>query len=307
MLFGKKKHWDDEYDEYYTQRDPEYGRRVKPLLWIHFAALTTLAGVFLVVVGASAGGGMVEDVLKALCTPVGSIWIGLALLTYFSLVYKLAWTAISSTMFWLILSVGGNWFVANQLASNLESDYAELNRMEVESFDYLIVLGGSTLNDPTGNPQLGMAGDRVMTAARMYHQGKTKKIIATGREKYKMGPKDMYSNEEVVQILGELNIPKSDLMMLGGSNTSEELEQIQAWQESLPNSDRLKIGILSSAWHLPRVMALADANGANVKPIPSNFIGASYSPNPSIVIPSAENLQTTATMLHEYLGRMIGR
>ncbi len=307
MLFGKKKNWDDKYDEYYTQQDPEYGRRSKPLLWIHFSAIATLAGVFLVIVGASAGGTMVEKVAKELCTPVGLIWIGLALLTYFALVYKVGRTAITAFLLWLLLTIGGNWFVANYMASSLEQPYKATNPFEEEPFDCLIVLGGGTQISPSGTPQLGTAGDRVMTIARMYHLGKVKKIISSGRQKYKSDPKDLHPNEETIRILSDLNIPQSDLMMLGGTNTSEEMKQVRKWLDSDPEFEKLRIGIVTSAWHLPRAMALAEENNINAVPVPSNFVSEVYSPNPSIIVPSARNLNTTAEMLSERLGRIIGR
>lgn len=307
MILGKKKNWDDDYDEYYTQRDPEYGRRVKPLLWVHFAALVTLFSLFFVAVGVCAGGTMVEKVAKEIFTPVGFVWLGLMLLVYFSLVYKAGRTAIACAICWLVLSAGGNYFVANFMAATLERPYQSDNHYLQESFDYLIVLGGATETSPIGTAQLTGAGDRVMTAARMYHLGKAKKIIATGQQKYKVDPGDLHPNEEVIQILKDLKVPESDLSMLGGINTSEEMEQIRRWLDTVEDHDDLRIGLITSAWCLNRATALAKANGVNVVPIPSNFTNHPYTPNPGIVVPTASNLQQTATMLHEILGRMIGR
>jgi uncharacterized SAM-binding protein YcdF (DUF218 family) len=310
MIFGgKKKNWDDEYDDYYTQRDPEYDRRVKPLLWIHIIAILTVGTVFLVIVGASAGGTMVEKVLKELASPVGLVWVGLALVVYFALVYKAGWTAVCAFLCWLTLTVGGNWFVSNYLASSLEQPYTETNPFAQDSpeYDYLIVLGGGTQISPTGSAQLSDYGDRIMAVARLYHLGKTKKVVATGRQRYKTDPKDLHPGEETIQILNQLKVPMSDMSMLGGINTSEELQQVSKWLDTVEGSKDLKIGLLTSAWHLPRAMQLAQANEVNAHPVPANFISHPYSPNPGIVIPSARNLRTTATMLHERLGRMMGR
>lgn len=307
MIFGKKKNWDDEYDEYYTQQDPEYGRRAKPLLWAHLAALAIIFGLFFTAVGLAAGGKMVEKVAKELCTPVGFIWLVLMLLIYFSLVYRAGRTAITAALCWVVLSVGGNDFVADFLAAGLEKPYQSQNPYEEKPFDYLIVLGGGTNVSPYGSAQLESRGDRVMTAARLYFRERVKKIVATGQQLYKSDPNDLHPNQEVVQILKDLQIPESDLLMLGGINTSEEIQQIRKWLDTLPDKENLRVGLLTSAWHLPRATALAEKNGVSVIPVPSDFASEPYVPDPGIVVPTANNLHQTATMIHEYLGRLIGR
>lgn len=310
MIFGgKKKNWDDQYDQYYTQQDPEYGRRAKPLLWIHFAALATVAGVFLVIVGAVAGGVMIEKTLKSILTPVGLVWLLLTLLVYFCLVFKFGKTAIVAGLCWLLLTVGGNWWVANSLTGLLEQPYrvASAEDENDSPFDLLLILGGGTNMSPQMGAQLNPYGDRVVTAARLYHSGRAKKLVASGRQHFRNDPKDLHPNEEATRILKELKIPESDLSLLGGINTSEEIEELRKLLDSLPDDPQRHIGILTSAWHLPRAMSLAKEKGIQATGVPSNFLSQPYAPNPGIVIPSAENLQKTSMMMHEILGRWMGR
>ena len=309
MIFGgkKKKDWEDEYDHYYTQQDPDYDRRVKPLLWVHAGILATLGGVFIAIVGAVSGFSMIEKVLKELVTPVGMTWVMLALLTYFGLVYRVGWTAMAAFSCWLLLTIGGNSFVSGFLASNLEQNYLDTNPYTCEPFDVLIVLGGGTNMTPTGAAQLSSGGDRVMVAARMFHSGQTKTIVATGRQEFRIDETDRHPHEETVEILQALSIPQKHLRMLGGKNTSEEMQEIAKWLSSEPESKNWRIGILSSAWHLPRAMALAEANEIVAEGVPANYLTQPYAPNPSVIVPSAHNLKVTGTMLHEQLGRLIGR
>ena len=309
MIFGGKKNkdWEDEYDEYYTQRDPEYNKRAKPQLWMHFGILATLSVVFFVIVGATSGYSMIEKTAKALVTPVGMTWILLALLTYFSLVYRNGWTAVAAFTCWTVLTIGGNAIVTGYLASSLERDYLDTSPYTGEPYDVTIVLGGGTNMTPNGSAQLGSGGDRVMVAARMFHAGQTKMIVATGRQEFRVDETDRHPHEEATEILKALSIPEKNLRMLGGDNTSEEMEQISKWLSSEPDSKNWRVGILTSAWHLPRAMALAEANEIHAEPVPANFLTQPYVPNPNIVIPSGHNLKVTGLMLHERLGRLIGR
>lgn len=309
MIFGgkKKEDWEDKYDEYYTQQDPDYDRRVKPLLWVHGGILATLAGVFIAIVGAVSGVPMIEKVLKELVTPIGMTWCLLILLTYFGLVYRIGWTAMAAFACWLMLTIGGNAFVSGFLASTLEQPYLDTNPYTCEPFDVLIVLGGGTNMTPFGSAQLASGGDRVMVAARMFHSGQTKTIVATGRQQYRVDETDRHPHEETIEILKGLSIPEKHLRMLGGNNTSEEMQDLAKWLNNEPESENWRIGILTSAWHLPRAMALAKANEIVAEGVPANFLTQPYSPNPSVVVPSAQNLKVTGSVLHEYLGRLFGR
>lgn len=308
MILGrKKKDWDDQYDEYYTQQDPEYDRRVKPLLWVHILILLTFAGLFLVIVGVASDGMMVEKTLKAIFTPVGAVWGLLALTVYFSLVFKAGKTAIVAFVCWLLLTVGGNGLVEQAFANYMERSYLESNPFSDEPYDVVFVLGGGTTTAANGNPQLGSQGDRVMLAARLYFAGKAKKIISSGYKKYRRNKKDMHYYEETIEILKDLNVPESALGKMAGSSTSEEIEEMRKWLDANPPPADFRIGILTSAWHLRRAMALADQAGIDAQPIPAAFRSNYYRPGPSIVIPSAPNLNATSEMIHELLGRMIGR
>ncbi len=307
MVFRKKKNWDEEYDEYYTQHDPEYGRRVKPKLWIHFSFLATLGVVFLVIVGASSGRQMVEQTIKSLISPVGLVWFLLAAIVYFALVYRAGWTAIAAFFCWLILTIGGNVFVAQYLVSSLESEYFDLKPLAGEPFDAVVVLGGGTTMAPSGTSQLSSAGDRVMLAARMHQTGLAKIIVTTGKQQYRRDETNWHPHKEAAEILKDIGVPENDLRMLGGINTATEFEEIAKWLETAPEAKDWRIGIITSAWHLPRAMALAESNNIQAEPVPAHFITEPYMPNPSIIVPSSANIGVTSRMMFEHLGRLIGR
>jgi len=272
-----------------------------------FGILATLSAVFLAIVGATSGFSMIEKVLKELITPVGMVWVLLALLTYFGLVFRIGWTAVSAFTCWLLLTIGGNAIVSSFLASSLEHDYLENSPFTGEPFDVLFVLGGGTSMAPTGTAQLASGGDRVMVAARMFHAKKARMLVATGRQEFRNDEMDRHPHEEAAEILKDLLIPEESLLMMGGNNTSEEIIEIAEWLASEPDSANWRVGILTSAWHLPRAMALAEANGIKAEEGPANFLTQPYAPTPGIVVPSGHNLKITGVILHEILGRLIGR
>ena len=208
---------------------------------------------------------------------------------------------------WLLLTVGGNLAVKRALIESLEQPFEAIAPLECEPFDAILVLGGSTNVTVNGFPQLSFAGDRVMLAARLFHAGKTKIVIVSGQQFARTTPKDLDPKDEAQRILVEIGIPEEKIVMLNGMNTSEEIANLKKWLGIHPEINPGRIGLVSSAWHLPRALKLAAANGLNVEPVPANFLSGPYVPEPSMIVPSGENLQWTGVMLHEYLGRWLGR
>lgn len=178
----------------------------------------------------------------------------------------------------------------------------------VQPFDLIVVLGGGTTVDPTFRPQLTGAGDRVMMAARLYHEGRAKRICVTGEQTIRTDARDPDPAEEARDLLRSIGVPADAIHALRGVNTSEEIRSLKTWLRSQPGNEDWRIGLVTSAWHMDRALALARKNGLDdLVPVPAHFLSQPFTPDPSIVIPSAGNLETTARMLHEYLGRWISR
>jgi uncharacterized SAM-binding protein YcdF (DUF218 family) len=315
-FWNRNKNWEDEYDEHYAQDRRTGQPRGRGKFWFvpHLLVLGFIGAIFLGASGMIAGKTMVEKMVTSLASPVGIAWIILMIMVYFCLLTRQAWSAIIGFCCWLVLTIGGNQMVAQWIIGTLESPYQEIDALKIEPLDLVVVLGGGTNTALNGISQMDMGGDRVGIAARLYHAGLTRKIVCTGTQKFRSSPVDLHPREEAQDILIGLNIPKSDVMMMQGENTSQEMQNLKTWlsengKNLVERSDSKtpRVGIITSAWHLGRAMRLAKKNGLDLKPIPANFISEYYSPSPGIVIPTAENLLTTSRACKEYLAALAGR
>jgi len=114
----------------------------------------------------------------------------------------------------------------------------------------------------------------------------------------------MHPYEEATLILEELGVEPRAILKLQGINTSEEMQNLKKWSDLNPGK---RIGLLTSAWHLPRAQRLAQAQGIEASPIAAAFFSDPYAPSPGVVVPSEANLTVTAAVMKEYLARLVGR
>ncbi len=249
---------------------------------------------------------IVEKLLTELATPVGFVWLMLIFLTWFCFLMHqrmLAGIAISA---WLVLTLAGNALVSQWLIGTLEGPYQNVDPFQIEKLDGLIVLGGGTNSTFSGRPQAGMSGDRVVLAARLFHAGKVDQIICTGSATYRESEHDLHPREEAQKVLTDLGVPKSQLVLIEGDNTSQELANIRGYFESTGRS-KGKYGLLTSASHLSRAMRLAQANGLEFVPVPADFRAQPTPLNANWLIPGAQYLDHSRSACKEYLARLLGR
>ena len=207
---------------------------------------------------------------------------------------------------WLVLTLGGNIWVTHQLVGHLEAPWQQVDGTTGEPFDVVVVLGGGTSQRGAGRAQVNSDGERVITAARMFQAKKTQRIICAGTQQWRTKESDLHFRDGATQILVELGIPGDRIEQIEGRNTTQEMQNLRSWIEQHPNP-ALRVGIVTSAYHLSRAMRLAAANGVVADPIPANFRTPQLAVSHSWVIPTATNLQNTAVAIKEYLAGLIGR
>ena len=94
-------------------------------------------------------------------------------------------------------------------------------------------------------------------------------------------------------------------MQIKGDNTTQEMANLKKWIAE--NGPGIRVGILTSAWHLQRAMRLAQSQGLDVQPIPSDFVSGPFAPSPYLIVPSGANLMVTGKMVKEYLAGLVSR
>lgn len=245
---------------------------------------------------------VLQKVILALVMPVGFCWLGLLTLTYFLLVNNRRGLGFIAMVFTLIFSLCGNGMVSNAVATNLEEQYYGFRVEDAEVYDYVIVLGGGTTFSRNERSELSGSGDRVMLALQLYENGKAKKLICTGSKIEGLSIADVPSGgEQMLEILTRAGVPSQDIELSEGRNTSEEMLQLA---KRFEKGER--IGVITSAWHLPRAMRLANKNQLKADPIPSNFISSKPNFNLLSVIPSSEAMDANTKLAKELIAKALG-
>lgn len=207
--------------------------------------------------------------------------------------------------FLVLYSVAGNVWLGSALLRALEAPFAA-KATPTEPLDALWVLGGATTLGPNGEPRVGTAGDRVVTAARLYHTGRARLLLASGTSVAGIQQAERRDlGAETLAIWTELGVPGPAMQALDGPrNTLEEMQALQRWQAEHPH---LRLGVLSSAWHLRRVMRHAERLGVRVVPVPADFRGERPAFGLVGLIPSSAGFDRVRVAAREWLGAAVGR
>lgn len=277
-------------------------------------SLGAISGAGLIVLGVTQDRNVVEKIATALAMPAGLLW--LLMLTLCIQLWRQKKQnhagqpgAIAATCCFLLYSIAGNGIVADQMATALEANYLSVNPLAESPMDFAIVLGGGGGLGANGRLQGNGSGDRLILAAQLYHQKIAKRIICTGQRIASMNSSSVDPADSSREILMKLGVPESAIETVGGRNTSEEMQNLGSRFKD--SSER--IGLLTSAWHLPRALRLANRNGLQPIPLPADFRSAPKTEEPTVgqivesMIPNGFALGATWSFGKEYLGMLIGR
>ena len=251
-------------------------------------------------------GFVVQKWLGRLLMPLGLVW---SLLLASGLV--LLWRqrrpqAVAALGVWLLLWLSTSSWVGQGMLERLEADYLTPPPPPREPFDAVLLLGGGTMSRPWGEPQLSPSGDRVTTAARLYHRGLTRRIVTSGSAALGLHPEGTLGPaDEGDIILRELGVPADAIVIVNGPrNTSEE---IPALAERVRQQGWSRVGLVTSAWHMARALRLAAAVGLEVVPLPSDFRSGEAQANVVELLPSAAGAAYVRLVAWERLGMLVGR
>jgi uncharacterized SAM-binding protein YcdF (DUF218 family) len=272
---------------------------VWPLLHVGLVAILGLSAV-----GLAYDRHLVEKILTRLALPSGIIWTVLGVAAYTSWYSGHRKTSGLLSALWVLFTCAGSSLVSQRVIGTLESRFERIDIEQIEPFDVIVVLGGGTQTNPNGDVWLGQGGERLNLAASLYHAGKVRTLVTTGRHYDWSGPKDKTLAAGTALIWQRLGIPASAIAQLGGRNTSEEMVALRAWLTEHPAA---RVGVITSASHLPRALRLARAQSLSLQPIAADFQQRSGDPWPLALIPSSAGLLDTDLAVKEYLAALVGR
>ncbi|RZO64056.1 MAG: YdcF family protein [Sandaracinaceae bacterium] len=222
-------------------------------------------GVALLALATAPRGYLLTKTLGAMAMPLGLVWCALA--GFIALAYwRDRWRELPALcVVFVLFSLAGSGFVADLLGGSLERAYASDPFAEAP-FDAVIVLGGGT-DEAYGRIQLGASGDRVALGARLYHRGLAPRLVTTGSAIAGFSEHDAAAATE--RIWREMGVPAEAIVRLEGARTTSEEAVIHA-REIRARGWR-RVGLVSSAQHMPRALALFRERGARVVPLAADF------------------------------------
>lgn len=242
--------------------------------------------------------------LGMLCMPTGLLWLGLALAAAWAFRRRLRGLGAFLVVLFLGFTLAGNVQVGAWLMGRLESEVPPLSENGAP-FDALFVLGGGSQIDDQGRPLLSTGGDRIIEAARLWHAGRATCLVASGAsDDAPAGRRNLGAETRAIWV--SLGIPSTAIRVLEEPCFITR-QEIQAYGRLKTREGWRRVGLVSSAWHLPRALALARREGLAVVPVPSDRRGRISRFHLWHLIPQEEGFQKSQLACWEHLGRLAGR
>jgi uncharacterized SAM-binding protein YcdF (DUF218 family) len=244
-------------------------------------------------------------VVGYLLMPAGLLWLALLACALWSWRRGQRPAAAWALGLALLLGCAGNRYLANALSASLERRLAVPVVERLEPFDAVFVLGGGSDQDPEGRPQLSSRGDRVFLAARLWHAGKARVLVASGMSR--LGVAGFQDGGQETRVLWRsVGVPDRAILTVADRcwNTRDE---IRAYARLQALHHWRRIALVSTAVHLPRALALAAREGLEFTPLGCDWHGRRVPFAVQNLVPQAGALEDTQQACWEYLGRWMVR
>lgn len=252
-----------------------------------------------------------SKLLPPLIYPIGLVT--LLLIVGLSLRKHKHWQTAANGLALAVILISGNSWVAVSLARSLEWRY--LPEGELPQAEAIVVLGGGTVSaqPPRQTVEVNGAGDRMLYAAKLYHDGKAPLLLLSGGSIEWLDARQSSIAEEMAEVLQWLAVPPKAMILQDRSRNTYEDAVYSA--QILKERGITRILLVTSAMHMPRSVALFEKQGLQVIPAPTDYTVSeeqwksitTFNLQAQLIalIPSAGNLNLTTSALKEYVGMLV--
>lgn len=269
-------------------------------LAIHVGGGVT-AGVLAFVLGPS--GLVLQKIIARLVMPAAWVW-DLAWIAFVAGVARARKRlAIMGAVCGTLLTIAGSQAVGEAMHHWLERDY-QRDPFAQGTFDAVFVLGGGVDIAPHPRFQLGSSGDRVVLAARLQNTGIAKQLVVSGSQIEGLA-ETFDSASATTMILRDLGVP-ADAIIVQPGPTRNTREEAAAAARLVRERGWTRVGLITSAWHMRRAMALFDAQGIRAVPLPADFRGALRWDGLYSIVPRDIGFHMVSKASWELLGTLVG-
>lgn len=240
--------------------------------------------------------------------------LGLALvLLVVALVWRRATRALIVVAI-VLLYLGSSRWVAYSLVRSLE--YRHVPAEAPPAAGAIVVLGGGARSNDPPRPivEVNEAGDRLLYGAYLYREGLAEHVLLTGGSIEWLNAADTAPEAtDMGELMAFLGVPPEALWL--ESRSRNTYENAVYSREMLDEAGVGDILLVTSAMHMPRSLALFEAQGLDVTPAPTDFLVSEaewahlWTPDLRAqavnLMPNAEYLAYTTRALKEYIGMAV--
>lgn len=247
----------------------------------------------------------IQKTIALLVMPAGLLWLLLLLACLLCFRTRQKPLAAFLLVLALLYAGAGNIHLGATLMAGLESAIPPVDPNILAPFDAVCVLGGGSEEDPLGRPQLNYSGDRIHLAARLWHGGKARLLVASGMARDSLkGVRN--GGEETRALWRELGVPDSAILVVEEPCWITR-DELSAFHRLQGRYGWKRMGLVSSASHLPRALALAKKVGLEVTPLGADWRGRRRVFQLQSLVPQADGFMDVHRASWEYVGRWMGR
>lgn len=191
--------------------------------------------------------------------------------------------------------------VASNMAQHLEHYYLTDDQAALHSADVVVVLAGGLKRGKGSvvDELTGLTYARVAAGVRAFKSSKARLIVMSGGSG---DPQDTRMVKLMRSLAMEMGVPADRIRIDPLSRNTLEHPVNLLKLGGISSAD--KIGVVTSAWHLPRAMEEFKRYFPNCVAIPCDYLGAGSRKGLLAFIPSVGALENSTTILHEYIGRL---
>ncbi len=190
--------------------------------------------------------------------------------------------------------------VSNYLSWNLEKDYIQAKPIpEKTSLDVVVVLGGGVYDIRALGETFPCRETtaRVVHAVQMLKTYKAKQLVCAGK-----GEMQITEAAVMARMAEDLGVPKEKIRL---DEKSENTYQHAVELDKMFADKNIRIGLVTSAFHMKRSEIEFGKYFKNVTPLPAGYLYSSLS-DPALIrcIPQSERLADNTLILREFIGRL---
>jgi uncharacterized SAM-binding protein YcdF (DUF218 family) len=235
-----------------------------------------------------------HKILPAIASPIITI-IALFIISMFA---RSRWIQVATIATVLIST---NPIIAGLATAHLERDFPPTQIASIDNINTVIVLSGMLTPIATQNGDIlyefNSAVDRIEAGIVMMQSGQAKRMILTrGQVPWSAGEPE---GEFLMRYAVARGIAPQKITLTGiAANTEDEARQIAGMV-----SDGESVGVITSAFHMPRAMQVFRAHGIDPLPIAVDYRQGSGRLTFMDFIPSSGALDDVSIFAREMIGR----